>query len=75
MNKWMKQGVTGFVVTSALASAVIVAANNSSVKVADSPATYIGIDAMDYAGGSKLKDRMLQSGETIEVTATHAINA
>ena len=57
MNKWMKYGMTGLVVSSALqASAERPGPVNPSMSEA---LQEVAIDVLDLAGGSKLKDRMV----------------
>jgi hypothetical protein len=72
MNNWMKQGLIGLSLTSAAISAS--AANKIESKEAGKDLNAQrsfgtqNIDAQDYAGGSKLKDRMIRmTGKSAEL--------
>jgi len=60
MNKWIKNGMTGL----ALSTAALVATSRPPVQAEptqDDSLTAVSIDALDVAGGSKLKDRMIEA--------------
>ncbi len=60
MNKWMKQGLLGLAMSTA-AVAAAATMQTESKEPAGQPALKaseeVMIDALDFAGGSKLKDR------------------
>ncbi|AZZ35489.1 hypothetical protein CIK05_01290 [Bdellovibrio sp. qaytius] len=58
MNNWIKQSITGLVLT---ASTVASAIETQNMKQQPIPNSDQVIDAMDFAGGSKMKDRMIQT--------------
>ena len=64
MNKWMKQGVIGFALTSAAIAGYV---EKNAQKGTGEAQLKQAVDALDFAGGSKLKDRMIQStGYSVE---------
>lgn len=60
MNKWMKNGMTGLVL-SAAALAAVVQVPAQEAPVQDDSLSGVSIDALDLAGGSKLKDRRIEA--------------
>jgi hypothetical protein len=66
MNKWMKNGMTVAVGASAFAAAIAVAKVNPKVPPSSNAQT-ISVDALDFAGGSKLKDRRVIATEGSEL--------
>lgn len=60
MNKWMKNGMTGLVLSAAALAAAVTVPVQSEPKQDDSLSA-VSIDALDLAGGSKLKDRMVEA--------------
>jgi hypothetical protein len=65
VNKWMKQSVTGLI----LATAAVSIISEGKKQVAARKISSQAIDAVELAGGSKLKDRGFDSvnPETVEV--------
>lgn len=61
MNKWMKQGMIGLALASAAAAGVKSGKNGGVEPVGLAKGASLMIDALDFAGGSKLKDRMFQA--------------
>lgn len=60
MNKWMKNGMTGLVLSAAaLAAAVTVPVQSEPAQ--EDGLSGVSIDALDLAGGSKLKDRRIEA--------------
>jgi hypothetical protein len=61
MNKWMKQGMMGLILTTATVAAAAITSPiaDSAAELKDLPSEHLMIDALDYAGGSKLKDRLV----------------
>jgi hypothetical protein len=80
MNKWMKQGLLGIALASTSMAAF--AADKKDNKDANARPEAVessghqSIDAQDYAGGSKLKDRMLEAtGMSVEFATVESIEA
>lgn len=66
MNKWMKQGLLGFALTAAAVSAERPAQSQKEAQPQFKNA--VTIDALDFAGGSKLKDRRCsQASRELEI--------
>lgn len=61
MNKWIKNGMTGLVIGASGLAAAVTPAQVSSLEI--SPMNEVAVDALDLAGGSKLKDRMIVATE------------
>lgn len=58
MNKWIKNGMTGLI----LGTAAVMATSKPPIQsepTQDDSLSSVSIDALDLAGGSKLKDRMI----------------
>ncbi len=73
MNKWIKQGMAGLALTSlALTGYVVPKEDDDSSRIEITDAT--SVDAIDYAGGSKLKDRRIfNSAAEIEIAVVRAL--
>ena len=78
MNKWMQHGALGLAMASAalagnLASKAQAEGGDNKVKAIENFG-HKGIDALDYAGGSKLKDRMINStGHSVELATVTTV--
>jgi hypothetical protein len=61
MNKWMKHGMRGLIIT----TAAMASANQEPKDTSPTPSgsSFVSVDAMEEMGGSKLKDRMIASTE------------
>ena len=68
MNKWIKNGVAGLALsTAAIAASALTAPQAEPANIEQIEA--VAVDATDYFGGSKLKDRMVmaQASEQIQM--------
>ena len=71
MNKWMKQGMAGLILST---SALTVAQTTQSEKeVVREENSLVSVDALDFAGGSKLKDRMMMITSNQNIQAIHVL--
>lgn len=70
MNNWIKLGFTGFVLgTTTVASAI----ETQHMKQPEAENLQQSIDAMDFAGGSKLKDRMIKVQDADKVVVVRIL--
>lgn len=64
MKNWIKATIGGLVLgTTAIASAI----ETQTMKQTPTPNVEQAIDAMDFAGGSKMKDRMIHTQQEDQV--------
>lgn len=61
MNKWIKNGMTGLVIGTSGIAAAETPFRAGAIDL--SSMSEIAIDALDLAGGSKLKDRMIVAND------------
>jgi hypothetical protein len=64
MNKWLKNGMAGLV----LGTTALTVATENKTQAQPLKLQSRSVDALDFAGGSKLKDRMIKFEDKSNVT-------